>query len=197
MARGRSSNDRGITLLEVVFVVALTVVLAGVAVPLTGDALDHARTEAAARYLAGQIVNSRMDAVNRSRPVALRFEASTPDYRVARYIDGNGNGVRTIEIQGGIDRLDGAAKQIGDDFPGVRFGLAEGLPDVDGVRGTGTDGVRVGAARILTMSPDGTATSGTLYLQGLRAQYAVRVLGVTGRTRVLEYDTGRQTWINR
>jgi type II secretory pathway pseudopilin PulG len=196
MSRGRNNSDRGITLLELVFVVSVTVVLAGVAVPLTGDALDEARTGAAARYLAGQIVSSRMDAVNRSRCVALRFEASTPDYRVARYVDGNGNGVRTAEI-GRIDPIDGVPKRIGEDFPNVRFGLADGLPDVDGVRGTGTDGVRIGSARILTMSPDGTATSGTLYLEGRRAQYAVRVLGATGRTRVLKYDAGQRTWINR
>jgi type II secretory pathway pseudopilin PulG len=196
MPRGINNRDRGITLLELVFVVSVTVVLAGVAVPLTGDALDEARTGAAARYLAGQIVSSRMDAVNRSRCVALRFEASTPDYRVARYVDGNGNGVRTAEV-GRIDPIDGVPKRIGDDFPNVRFGLGEGLPDVDGVRGTGTDGVRIGSARILTMSPDGTATSGTLYLEGRRAQYAVRVLGATGRTRVLKYDSGQRTWINR
>jgi len=79
----------------------------------------------------------------------------------------------------------------------VRFGLADSVPDADGLRGTGTDGVRIGSARILTMSPDGTATSGTLYLQGKRAQYAVRVLGATGRTRVLAFDRGRQAWINR
>jgi type II secretory pathway pseudopilin PulG len=193
----RSNRDEGLTLIEIVFVVALTAVIAGVAIPLTGDALDDARTCAAARYLAAQIVSSRLDAVNRSRAVALRFEASTPDYRVTRYIDGNANGVRAAEIRSGIDRPDGIPKQIGDDFPHVRFLLAEGLPDADGVRGTGTDGVRIGVARILTMSPDGTATSGTLYLQGRRAQYAVRVLGATGRTRVLEYESGRQAWINR
>ena len=193
----RTRQDEGLTLLELVFVVALAAVLTGVAVPLTGDALDDARTGAAARYMAGQIVSSRMDAINRSRSVALRFEVSTPDYRVGRYIDGNGNGVRVAEIRRGVDPPDGISKQIGDDFPNVRFGLAEGLPDADGVRGTGTEGVRIGTAKILTMSPDGTATSGTLYLQGRRAQYAVRVLGATGRTRVLKYDTGRRTWISR
>jgi prepilin-type N-terminal cleavage/methylation domain-containing protein len=197
MARPCVPQDKGLTLLEVVFVVALTAVLAGVAVPLTGDALDDARTSAAARYVAGQIVSSRMDAINRSHSVALRFEASTPDYLVARYIDGNANGVRTAEILRGVDLLDGARKQIGADFPNVRFALAEGLPDADGLRNTGTDGVRIGTAKILTMSPDGTATSGTLYLEGRRAQYAVRVLGATGRTRVLKYDSGRRTWITR
>ena len=190
-------SDHGLTLIELVFVVSLMAVLAGVAIPLTGDALDNARTCSAARYLAGQIVSSRMDAVNRSRAVALRFDASMPDYRVGRYVDGNGNGVRAAEIRSGIDRPDGNEKRLGDDFPNVRFGLTEGFPDVDGVRGTGPDGVRIGPARILTMSPDGTATSGTLYLQGRRAQYAVRVLGATGRTRVLEFDRRRQAWINR
>ena len=193
----RRTGEHGLTLIELVFVVSLMAVVAGVAIPLTGDALDNARTCSAARYLAGQIVNSRMDAVNRSRAVALKFDASTPDYRIGRYVDGNGNGVRASEIRSGIDRPDGNDKRIGDDFPNVRFGLAEGFPDADGVRGTGSDGVRIGAARILTMSPDGTATSGTLYLQGRRAQYAVRVLGATGRTRVLEFDRGRQAWINK
>jgi len=79
----------------------------------------------------------------------------------------------------------------------VRFGLLPGLPDVDGVADGGTEGVRIGTARMLTLSPNGTATSGTLYVQGRRAQYAVRVLGATGRTRILKYDTGAGTWISR
>ncbi len=33
------------------------------------------------------------------------------------------------------------------------------------------------SSRILTLSPDGTATPGTLYVHGSRSQYAVRVLG--------------------
>ena len=127
----RTRQEEGLTLLEIVFVLALTAVLAGVAVPLTGDALDDQRTGAAARYVAGQIVSSRMDAINRSRSIALWFEASNPDYLVGRYIDGNGNGVRTAEIGRGVDPPDGVPKQIGADFPNVRFGLAEGLPDAD------------------------------------------------------------------
>jgi type II secretory pathway pseudopilin PulG len=190
-------RDDGLTILELMFVVSLTAVLAGIALPLTGDALDDARTSAAARFMAGQIVSSRMDAINRSRSVALRFEPGAPDYWVTRYVDGNGNGVRATEISRGIDRPDGPPRHMGDNFPGVRFGLAEGLPDADGTRNTGTDGVRIGVARILTVSPDGTATSGTLYLQGRRAQYAVRVLGATGRTRVLKYDEGQRAWVTR
>jgi hypothetical protein len=81
-------------------------------------------------------------------------------------------------------------------FPGVRFGLMSGVPDADGApdRANG-DGVRIGSARILTLGANGTATAGTLYVHGRQRQYAVRVFGVTGRTRVLRYDAKTRKWI--
>jgi hypothetical protein len=194
---GCVSDCGGLTLVELIFVVALGVVLFGVALPIGGNVLDEMRTAAAARYVAGRITNGRLGAINRSSAVALRFLSSTPDYTFAPFADGNGNGVRTTDIQAGIDTPIGPSRQLGFDFRGVRFGLMRGLPDVDGVRSSNTDGVRIGSARMLTMSPDGTATSGTLYVQGRRAQYAVRVLGATGRTRVLKYEPGAATWISR
>ena len=189
--------DGGFTLIELMLAVTLTTVLVGIAIPLTGSTIDDLRTGAAARYMAGRIATGRMDAINRSRAVALRFQASTPDYQFAPYVDGNGNGVRSADIRAGVDPPVGTPRQLADDFTGVHFGLEIGVPDVDGVRNASTDGVRIGTARILTTSPDGTSSSGTLYLQGRRAQYAVRVLGATGRTRVLKYDPGARTWISR
>lgn len=59
------------------------------------------------------------------------------------------------------------------------------------------DGVRIGTSRMLTLGPDGTATSGTLYVQGRKGQYAIRVLGATGRTRVLRFDAGARQWVSR
>ena len=138
-----------------------------------------------------------MEAITRSTSVALRFEPASADYVFTPYADGNGNGVRAADIHRGVDPPAGVPHQLGDNFGGVRLGLLPGLPDVDGVADGSTDGVRIGTARILTMSANGTATSGTLYVQGRRAQYAVRVLGATGRTRVLKFDTGAGTWISR
>jgi prepilin-type N-terminal cleavage/methylation domain-containing protein len=188
--------SEGFTLIELLFAMALSLVLLGIALPVGGDALDDMRTRAAARYIAGRIASARLGAINRSQAVGLRFLASTPDYQFAAYADGNGNGIRTIDIQAGVDSALGPSRQLGADFRGVHFGLAIGLPDVDAVRNTSSDGVRIGTARILTMSPDGTATSGTLYVQGGRAQYAVRVLGATGRTRVLKYEPGSRSWVS-
>jgi len=188
--------SEGFTLIELLFAMALSLVLLGIALPVGGDALNDMRTRAAARYLAGRIASARLGAINRSQAVGLRFLASTPDYQFAAYADGNGNCIRTIDIQAGVDSALGPSRKLGADFRGVHFGLAIGLPDVDAVRNTSSDGVRIGAARILTMSPDGTATSGTLYVQGGRAQYAVRLLGATGRTRVLKYEPGSRSWVS-
>ena len=187
---------RGFTVIELLFAIALGIVLTVLALPIGADALDDMRARAAARYVSGRIATARLGAINRSRAVGLRFLASSPDYEFSTYIDGNGNGLRTADILAGVDTSLGPARQLGSDFRGIHFGLAIGLPDIDGLRNAAADGVRIGTARILTVNPDGTATSGTLYVQGSRAQYAVRVLGATGRTRVLKYEPGSRSWVS-
>ena len=189
-------NSSGFTLIELMLAMAVSVVLLGFAIPAGGDALDDMRTRAAARFLAGRIANSRLGAVNRSRAIGIRFVATMPDYQFTSYVDGNGNGVRTVDIQGGIDVAVEVPRELGSDFRGVHFGLMVGIADVDGAANTNPDGVRIGAAKILTMTADGTATSGTLYVRGTHAQYAVRVLGATGRTRVLKYERGSRSWVS-
>jgi hypothetical protein len=199
--RDRSSSilrsASGLTLLEVLFALALAVTVGALAIATTSSAIEEMRTAVAARYVAGRIGSTRIDAVRRARAVALRFEAVNGDYRYAPYEDGNGNGVRSADISAGIDRPVGPFERLGDKFPGVHFELMAGLPDADGQAGTGVDGVRIGSARLLTMSADGTATSGTLYVRGRRGQYAVRILGVTGRTRMLQFHEGEERWLAR
>jgi hypothetical protein len=192
-----AASERGRSLLEVLLVLATSLTMGALTVALTSSAVDEMRTAVAARYVAGRIGSTRIDAVKRSSAVALRFEAVGGDYMYAPFEDGNGNGVRTAEIRSGIDRPVGPYERLSDKFPGVHFELAPGVPDADGQAGTGADGVRIGSARLLTMSVDGTATSGTLYVRGRRGQYAVRVLGVTGRTRMLQYSAGDRTWLSR
>jgi hypothetical protein len=189
--------ERGVSMLEVLLALATAMTAGALAFALAASAIDEMRTAMAARYVAGRIGSARIDAVRRATSVALRFEAVDDDYMYAPYGDGNGNGVRTTEIRAGVDRPLGGFEKLGDKFPGVEFELMPGVPDADGETGTGAEGVRIGSARLLTMSADGTATSGTLYIRGRRAQYAVRILGVTGRTRVLEYSAGDRTWLSR
>jgi prepilin-type N-terminal cleavage/methylation domain-containing protein len=196
--RGRLCRiaPHGFTLIELLLAMSISVVLLGIALPVGGDAIDDMRARAAARYLSGRIASNRLAAINRSRSMGIRFTPAAPDYEFAAYVDGNDNGIRTADILSGIDVPTGGSRQLASEFRGIHFGLAIGISDIDGVRNSTSDGVRIGTARILTLSPDGTATSGTLYVQGSHAQYAVRVLGATGRTRVLKYETGSRTWVS-
>jgi hypothetical protein len=192
------SGQKGLGVIELLFVLALGVTLAGIAMPLTSEAVEETRVAGAVRNFATKIGGMRIDALKRSTCIGMRFQRPTSDdYSFELYVDGNGNGVRSADISAGIDTRTGSTQRLSDQFPGVAFGLLPGIPDADSQSGTGTDGVRIGAARILTMSPDGSSSSGTLYIHGKRSQYAIRVLGATGRTRVLYFHPGKRQWISR
>jgi hypothetical protein len=192
-----SNREKGTTFIEMLLALTVTVTAVALTIPLVGGTLDEVRTAMAARYVAGRIGATRLDAVRRSNAVALRFEREAGEYMFAVFGDGNGNGVRSAEIRQGIDAALGPFERLCEKFPGVRFELGPGVPDADGQAGTGQDGVRIGSPQILSMSSDGTATSGTLYIRGRRGQYAVRVLGATGRTRMLQYQPRDRSWITR
>lgn len=196
--RGPARGQRGFTILELLFALAIAGTLTAVAVPQGLRTLDDFRTRSAARYLAARIADARLGAVKRSCAIGLRFQPASPDYLIATVADGNGNGLRTSEIQHGIDRTLTEGETIGARFSGVAFGIHDGVPDADGELAHGGDGVRVGTSRLLSVAPDGSSSSGTLYLRGRdRSQYAVRVLGATGRVRVLKFDPIRRKWIER
>ena len=197
MARGICGHHPGFTILELLFVIAIAGTLTTIAVPQGLRALDDFRTRAAARYLAQRIADARLSAIRRSASHGLRFEPASPDYRVSLVADGNGNGLRTSEIQRGIDRALTEPELLAWHFPVVTFGIQDDVPDADGRPANGSDGVRVGSSKLLSMNPDGTSSSGTLYVHGReRSQYAIRVFGATGRVRVLKYDYVRRRWVD-
>jgi type II secretory pathway pseudopilin PulG len=186
----------GSTVLEILFVVSVMATLAGIAVPAASSTVDHLRATSAARYVAGRIATARLEAIRRSTTVALRFDPAGGDYTFATFIDGNGNGLRATDVSRGVDRPSGRAERLDEHFAGTAFGLLPGVPDMDGSTAT-SDGVRIGSTSFLSLAPDGSATSGTVYVHSRRGQYAVRILGATGRVRVFRYDAGRGTWISR
>lgn len=194
--RQRTGCHGGYTLLELLFVVALTATCAGIAVPLASGTVDDLRASGAARYMASRVAAIRLDAVRRSATVALRFERDGDDYRFRTFLDGNGNGVRAADVAQGLDRPLSAAERLRDRFGGAALGLLPGIPDLDGAASS-TDGVRIGSSSFLSTAPNGSATSGTLYIHGKRRQFAVRILGATGRVRLFVFDTGARRWIHR
>jgi prepilin-type N-terminal cleavage/methylation domain-containing protein len=198
MARRLCGLTPGFTILELLFVLAIAGTLTTIAVSQSLRALDDFHARSAARYLAQRLGDARLGAIKRSFAHGLRFETGSPDYRITSVVDGNANGLRTSDIQSGIDRTLTPPELLASHFQGVAFGILDGVPDADGQPANGTDGVRVGASKLLAMNADGTSSSGTLYVHGrTRAQYAVRVLGVTGRERILRFDHVRRRWMDQ
>jgi hypothetical protein len=187
---------RGYSLLELLFVVGLGVTMSAVAVPQYLAALDDFRTSGAARYVSARFQRVRMEAVMRSTAVAMQFAPVADGYRYTVYLDGNGNGVLTAEIASGVDRRINATERLRDHFAGVEFGAVPGLPAIDpGGTAPGNDPIRLGASSLATFTPLGTSSSGTVYIRGRRdAQYAVRIFGDTGKTRLLKFVHASGRW---
>ncbi len=199
---GRASSDSrtGTSLVEIVFVLGLVATLASLAVPMTRASVDEARAASAAWYVAAQFRLARMVAVTGQSAVGFRFEAEGDGYRFTRYRDGSGNGIRLADIRRGIDVPTAPPDRLPERAPGVEFGIAGSIRGVDGGAPLrrGADPLRIGRADIVTFTPLGTATSGTLYIRGRGSrQYAVRILGATGRIRTLEYRFASSTWLER
>ena len=187
------SRDLGATLLELLLVSTLLVTVAATAAPLTAQAADHARARAAARYLASRLRSARAQAVAGNRSVALVFTQTSGRWTFRACEDHNGNGIRRADIDAGSDPCPLPAQAIGDLFPGIVLGLAPGTPDLDGNASTAP--VRFGTSDMASCTAIGHCTPGSLYIQSDRGlQLAVRVSGVTGRTRAFQFDAGTRRW---
>lgn len=199
MARPRrpTANSRdGFSAIELLFVAAAIVTVGGIAVPPLVGAVEDYRAAGAARFLSARLQRARMEAVLRSRDVALRFTAVDGRYAFATFADGNGNGVLARDIERGIDRPLGEEERLGDSFRGVDLGTLPGLPAVDaGSPAPGDDPVRLGASDGVTFTAAGSSSSGSLYVRGRgQRQFVVRIFGDTGKTRVLRFDATHRIW---
>lgn len=180
-------NTRGYTLVDVVFAAGLVAVILATTVPQVAVGMERARGRAAARYLVGQMTLARAQAVGRAATVALRFQPDATGIRLSVVVDGNRNGVLTREVDSGTDRLIQPAVRLEHLFPGVVIGLPEDSED---------DPVHLGGTDILSFTPAGTATSGTVYLLSSDgSRFAVRVFGVTARVRLLQFDQHSGGWV--
>jgi type II secretory pathway pseudopilin PulG len=196
MPMTRFLDGHGYSLLELMMVVTLGVTLSGAAVPEFLIALDDMRASGAMYHVSGRLQRARMEAVTRSAMVGVKFTQSAAGYSYAVYRDGNRNGVLTRDISSGVDPLIMPAERLPDQFPGIEFGAIPGLPPVDpGGTAPGTDPIRLGSSDMASFSAAGTSSSGTVYIRSRRdAQYAVRIFGETGKTRMLKFDARTRQW---
>jgi Tfp pilus assembly protein FimT len=159
--------------------VAVTLVglIAAATVPPVASALERSRALAAARFLQSRMMLARAQAVSRGAVVALRLTGPPGSATLVTVLDGNRNGVLHTDLAAGVDQPIGTPVNLADLFHGIA---------VSPVNSGGT---------ILSFSPLGTSSSATVTIDGGDgARFAVRLLGTTGRARVLRYDWVAGSW---
>jgi len=183
-------------MVELLAVLAVSATLLAMASPAATAGRDALRVAGAARHLTSVIREYRSLSVKSGAHVALRFSDLDEPASWAAFLDGNGNGVRTADVASGIDPSVAPACRVGDTFGGVTFGIVPGTRDIDDGQVLVGPPVRFGAGNWLSFSPAGSATSGTVYLRGRgTSQFAIRVFGATGRTRLLRFDPSAGRWV--
>jgi len=184
-------------LIDIIVAISLCVLMAAIAVPVIGGTLDRERTIVGARYLAGQLQRARLDSLKRARFVAVRLQVIGDRTALRLFADGNGNGVLQRDVDRAIDPPLTPAAWLDDQSPGLSLRINQEILDVSGsgVLTPGDDPLRIGNTSMLTFSPLGSATSGTLYVAAHRGpQMAIRIFGATGRVRVLMFDARARQW---
>lgn len=180
-------RSRGYSVVELIFVCALAVILAGMAMLIGPGALARARTEGAASSLLAVLRTAREQAIAMRRNV--RIELTAPDrVRVMR-----------VEVPGpDLTVLQDFRIEQGGQF--VRFA---GVPDTPDLFSNGANAADFGNATALNFTSEGTFVdqtgdelNGTIFLgvpgQPATAQ-AVSLFGPTAYVRAWRWDGGR--WV--
>ena len=193
---GGRSGEAGASLVEVLMAAAVALILGALSVPALTAQRGSLHAAGAARHVASLVHATRAEALKRGVHVAMVFRSSSEGYRFAMFADGNYDGVRSADMAAGTDRQVSAWVRIGDQFPGTAFGIVPGVADPDSGSSLSGSPLKLGGSSMLSFGPAGGATSGTLYVRGpADQQYAVRLLGATGRSRLLRFDFGERRWV--
>lgn len=189
-------REHGHSLVEMVIAAGIMLALAAVAAPPVKAYMAESHVLGAGRQFKGRFRLARSIATRSGVYTAMRFERRGDRWQYAIYQDGDFDGVNAADISTGRDPriagpfpLDGAG-------PGVRVGINPGIPAPPpdgGMLDPNGDAIRFGAGEMLSFSPLGGATPGTLYLAGSSRQAAVRVNGGSARVRLMIYRGTR--WV--
>jgi hypothetical protein len=178
--------------------------LASIAVLMAAPAVAHlrdaGRAAAAARHVAVMFQAQRWKSVTQARTRGWFFERLGGAWTWSEVEDGNGNGLRTAEVRSGTDRTVGSPHRLDEIVRHVRLGFPPGgpfpvIPPGSGNIADTADPVQFGVSDIVSFTPLGSSSSGTLYLtDGREGLYAVVLYGPTVRVRVWRYDPRERKW---
>jgi prepilin-type N-terminal cleavage/methylation domain-containing protein len=194
------SSQRGFQLVELVVVLAVLAIGAFVLVPPLMSLSARLRVDLAAHELAATLREARWLAQRHGTHVAVKFFPQRGRVAFACYRDGDGDGVRNADINSGVDPQLTPPRLLAHWRGRLGFGFPPGRPPrdpADPARRLGrlTDPIRFNDSDLASFSALGTSTPGSLYVtDGRRELAVVRLLGLTGKVRVMRWDPDADAW---
>jgi type II secretory pathway pseudopilin PulG len=195
---GPLPSRAGVSTVELLVALAMLVAATAVAAPGAMRLRAALSVRSAAAQASVAFLQARAYAIARGRSVGIKFRKNGDRHEWALYVDGNGNGIRTVDIQRGVDRPLGIA------FPWDRNDVMPGILKGSRVPDPGDPGraldhlddpIRFNSSDICSFSPLGESTPGSVYLwDGHDRMAVVRVFGRTAKVRTLYYRRGDRVW---
>lgn len=194
-----STGTCGMSVLEIVLVVAVVAIIVTAALPDLGEIRRAAALGAATSQLKGLLFRCRAYAVMNARATAVVFERGNDgSWRCFIAADGDGDGIRRRDIRRLVDPVIGEVLHFEAGGAGLGILKKEFVPDPSGrgrLRGNLDDPVRAGRGDIITFTPRSTATPASIYLTDHRARMRVlRIYGGTGRVISRVWRSGWSEW---
>lgn len=194
-------RQAGFNLVEIMASLSLFAILATLGLPAIHNWASGLRVQLAAGEMAGVLRLARIHSARFNVKVAVKFQ--TDESGVVYHTlfrDGDGDGVRNIDIRAGIDPEIRAPRRLAHLGRRIRFGFPVGDPPRDPSNPRKTldrldDPIRFNRSDLASFNPRGTATPGTIYItDGGLYLAAIRVNNKSGKITVLYYDSKARIW---
>jgi len=189
----------GFQLIELILVLALTALVAMVGLPWFVQGATAIELDLASAEVVGALRQARASAIRLGVKVGLKFrEQERGVFTFTLYRDGDGDGVRSKDIESGVDPPIGPPRHLHHLGRRVRLGFPHGPAPRDPGnrrRRLPRDPVRFNRSDLASFGPLGGSTPGSIYLTDGRSRLnAVRLFGRTGKVKILRYDVTSETW---
>ncbi len=195
------ARSRGFNLVELIVVMAIGTLTAALVTPDVLRLSAALRVRIAAADVAGALRTARAMASREGSNTAVKFrtdEDGAVSYRL--HTDGDGDGVKSSDIDSGVDPPVGPTRQIRHLGRQVTFGFPAGRPPRDPadprrILARLEDPIRFNRSDLASFNPLGGSTPGSVYLtDGRHHLTVVRLYGMTGKVQTLNYDRLTEEW---
>lgn len=193
-------RENGHTLLELLAVITIAVLMISISVPYIAGMVSRGKIRAATREIVALFRGARYEAVSKGTHIGFEFQKKEDGYHFRKFQDGNSNGIRKKDIEEGKEILLDGPRQIKDRYGNIDFSILKGkpvrkIPPSKGILNNPDDPIKFGKSDIVSFSPSGHSSSGSIYISDeMQNMMAVVIFGPTVRVRVWNYDYANNRW---